>query len=798
MNILDKDVFVDNMLKKVKWLNDVDLSDFFSRLNGETEQIFSSIYNSVFINKVSDINNSVLNGLLSVFLSSDEDLVNAWIVDQIVDEIPESRKIVDNLQKMNLENNNWMDVKIEFDQNYLDCASFSIIRNSEKTLFELFTTNEGIEELAKKDVLSSLSDKLTNKELWSLDLLIKKLKVLDYDINDKNIEVEVNNTIERFIYGNLRNQIKPLKLSNKPNGIINDLIIKLNDFIVQEYPAKGWGFLLEIVDIDLDNKIIYVKWNEWIIQDTIQKNWIIENIKSENEALFEEQLLSIQDMNIETTDIEYLDILQQNFIQFLRESKIGTQYYTTATVKDFSFLQKSLLLSVPNEQSYFTFDKQLADSELAKSKKNLYFPAIKFFYCVDSKNKGNTETKKEKSLNSKSKVINSSVFLPIDKTKNLDTFYSLESRKKEYIIEVIESGKNMAILWNRGLWKTHLLQALANYFTAENMSVLYTTWDKFCSEYRSLWKKAKNKDKGDFYKEINSFLDGFDWVDILFLDWIDTLGGRGKTNTQDILKRIILKYPKMKVVFSSKTAFKDIPWMRKKITMDKTVYSEPSTIFDEIFNLNLVVLPELWSDKLFQIAQDQWKDFLNKKNNLFLPKELPRWILHLLAKKINPSLYNQIFESIALNLPEDYSIENISYIIQNFVSEKINPEPNEIIDIVIDSIFNKWNSLFEIMWLSWVGVDIDLWDKNELKSRLQWPIKAESFEWLVVRLCVFYVKQKYPKKSFTDISKYFNWRTNCGTLYNEARDWIFTCKEIDVIIEKEIREYKFNNYWIKE
>ena len=131
---------------------------------------------------------------------------------------------------------------------------------------------------------------------------------------------------------------------------------------------------------------------------------------------------------------------------------------------------------------------------------------------------------------------------------------------------------------------------------------------------------------------------------------------------------------------------------------------------------------------------------MNKKNNLFLPKELPEWVINLLSRKINPSLYEQIFTSLDLNLSQDYSVSHISAIVQNFVSEKIQPEPDEIINIVINSILDEWNGLSEVIGLKNMHIDISLWDKQEILRRLQWPIKADSLESIVVRLAIFFIK----------------------------------------------------------
>lgn len=796
MEIVDKNLFVNNLLEKTHNSDDVQLSEYFSNLNWNTEKLFSNIYDVVFLDKLCDINKSTLNGLLSLFLTKEEDdIVNSWITKQIIEEVPATEQVIASLQKLNIANNNKENTQINFEENYLDIQSFGVIQKSQKTLFDLFTTESWTQELAKKNMQTSLLWKLSDKELEVLNPILEKLNILEYDVSNKNIVVNVSNLFERFILGSFRNYLYPLKLSNNPDKTICEIMNKLNEYITNNYISKDWDPLLEVIDIN-DN-IVYIKWSHQMINNIDDQNSIIKHMK--NEILWDlEQEYFSKEISFKSIDWAYLEFLNSYFIRFLRESKIDSSYHDISTVQDFSFQKKSLFLEVPDETAYSIFDTQLSNSDLAKKKMKIFFPDFQFFYRLWwTKKEQKSESKDKNIIKNKSKITNSYVSIPLNQTKTLDTFYSLDKNKVQSIIDLLKSGKNIAINGSHGLWKTHLVQAIANTLSSTE-NVLYTTWDKFCNEYWTLWRNSSGKSKDVFYKGMASFLDSFEWTDILIIDWIDALGWTGKANTQDVLKKIVLKNPDMKLIFTSRTAFKDIPWMKKKITMDKTTYTEPSTLFDEIFYLNLIVLPELKSESLSQIVQDQWKTFLNKKSNLFLPKELPEWVVNLLSKKVNPSLYEQIFTSLDLNLSQDCSVSHISTIVQNFVSEKIQPEPDEIISVVIDSILDEWNGLSEIIWLKNMQIDVSLWDKQEILKRLQWPIKTDSLESIVVRLAIFFVKQHYPKKTFTDIWMYFNGRNNCGVFYKETLDWIMVCKGIDSIIEKNIQTYLFKMYWIND
>lgn len=168
----------------------------------------------------------------------------------------------------------------------------------------------------------------------------------------------------------------------------------------------------------------------------------------------------------------------------------------------------------------------------------------------------------------------------------------------------------------------------------------------------------------------------------------------------------------MRLVITSKMEIKNIPWKKKHKSADGAVGFESSNLFQEIKNLNLVMLQSPAKENSEKIIQDQWKRFLNKKNDLFLPMELPVGVVNFLSKKINPSLYEQIFESIKLNSSSNFSCEELFKIIQSLVSEKIRPDPEEIIEIIIDSFANNGKDISKHIAL---GTDITLWEKKEIE-----------------------------------------------------------------------------------
>ena len=476
-------------------------------------------------------------------------------------------------------------------------------------------------------------------------------------------------------------------------------------------------------------------------------------------------------------------------------------------IQAIDLVAKKIILNGYNEQGVKKFDDRLCTNDVAKAKIRDIFPGLNIEYEVimlPSRKPDQGENRLEKNKNTPKKIwaVRPPVALPIDRSKTFENLYTLESKKIQWILELLNAGKHIALTGVSGSGKTHFTQAIANELGSK-IHVVYTTWDNFCHKYWNhvRWLiEAKNNQANAQWK---SFEEQFNTIDLLIIDDIEALWGKGKSSTQYLLQKIVRRHPEMRLIITSKIPFKDIPWMKKTPTEDGPSGSEVSSIFEEIRNLNLIMTTKPEEDISRKVAQTQWELFLQRKGDMFLPKQLPAEILDLLSRRVNQSFYEQIFEAIRMEC-RDFSYssyESIFDIIHNFVSKKIKPDPEEIIDVIIDSLLEEGSELGWLMGLKTKGIDVSLYDKKEIRQRLNGAVsfrKSNSLESIVLRLCVYFIRQ-YLNIPFADIWGCFNGKTTCNAIFKDTADRLTdpNAQRIREIIFSKIQDFLNRAYGIK-
>lgn len=612
--------------------------------------------------------------------------------------------------------------------------------------------------------------------------------IIKPNIEDSKIEFEENYADKEPLKTMRNSQVTLFELLTTENWqkefakkyLISNIEWKLKNFSNELFFIKNFLNTIEISGYNIEENKIHVN----ITNNTdMFILWTIRNhIKP---------LEIINDSNVEINNVEKIwadfnDFIKNYFSRCLHESWM-TNILNHCKVIEISLNPRRIELGISNKNMCEKIDEQLSNSKVRQ-----FFPNFNIFYRIENVDiKDNTENTfiatQPKSLNT-----NCPVSKKIDETKTIDNFYSLEEHQVQSIIELIKEWKNIAIYWPIGSWKTHFAQALKNIFKSEK-NVVYTTWEKFCSVFWDLarnykWENIQNKDKNK-----NNFLDTFGGINILIIDWIDALWWETRWSTQNILKQILTKNPEMRLIITSKKIFNEIPRTKKHKTADGAVWYESSSLLEEIPNLNLAILQSSEKDRSKKIIENQRKLFLEKKNDLFLPRELPVGVVNFLSRKINPSIYGQIFESIKLNLGKDFSCDNIFKIIQNLVSEKIRPEPEEIIEIIVDSFANNWDMISKYINLE---TDITLRSKKDIEERLNSDRKNNHLKNILVSFCVFFIKQSFPKKTFSEIWIYFGNRKDCSKLYNDAFEILSNRKSLNSIFEWNIKDFLLKTYGV--
>jgi hypothetical protein len=72
--------------------------------------------------------------------------------------------------------------KLEFEEKYTETQLMRDIKNSQTSLFDLFTTRNGQAELGKSQIISILKNKLPTEKFVFIQNILKKINILSYDM----------------------------------------------------------------------------------------------------------------------------------------------------------------------------------------------------------------------------------------------------------------------------------------------------------------------------------------------------------------------------------------------------------------------------------------------------------------------------------------------------------------------------------------------------------------------------------------------------------------------------------------
>ena len=95
--------------------------------------------------------------------------------------IPEIKQLFNNINHL-LKQPTVESPKLEFEENYTETQLMRDIKNSQVSLFDLFTTKKGQTELVKGHIISVLKNKLPTETFVFLQNILKKINVLSYDM----------------------------------------------------------------------------------------------------------------------------------------------------------------------------------------------------------------------------------------------------------------------------------------------------------------------------------------------------------------------------------------------------------------------------------------------------------------------------------------------------------------------------------------------------------------------------------------------------------------------------------------
>ena len=119
------------------------------------------------------------------------------------------------------------------------------------------------------------------------------------------------------------------------------------------------------------------------------------------------------------------------------------------------------------------------------------------------------------------------------------------------------------IYGNRGLGKTHLMQAIGNYIVKNtNKRVLYVTSDQFINDFLGLNKKDKDGTNFDY---VDLFKDKYRNIDVLIIDDIQFLGNAPKTQNEFFHTFNTLYDDKKQIIISSDSSPDDLKHLEDRL-----------------------------------------------------------------------------------------------------------------------------------------------------------------------------------------------------------------------------------------
>jgi len=295
------------------------------------------------------------------------------------------------------------------------------------------------------------------------------------------------------------------------------------------------------------------------------------------------------------------------------------------------------------------------------------------------------------------------------------------------------------IYWDVWLWKTHLLQATWNAILnkLKNKNVVYTTADKFITEYVSAVKKRNVERLRNKYKDI----------DVLIIDDVQFLAK--KEQTQNELYNIfnLLYDTNKQIIISWDRAPKELtslePRLRSRFEWGITV-----DIWTPDFETRLAILQEKSREKEFLIPQDV-AEFIaaNVTENI---REL-EWVLNQMIAEYELTWKIPELNRIAARL------KKLSYTTDILWSTRtVNNNVTTIRSY--EDIIDKVSAHF---WIEKEGI---LWDSRKK-------------EFMTPRQVSMYLLKTKMNYTYERIWNIFSWRNHAAVLYS--------CKKLDRLLKKD-------------
>jgi len=301
-----------------------------------------------------------------------------------------------------------------------------------------------------------------------------------------------------------------------------------------------------------------------------------------------------------------------------------------------------------------------------------------------------------------------------------------------------KSYNPLYIYWEVGLWKTHLLQATGNKILGKfkGKKVLYTTADKFITEYVAAVKKRSVERLREKYREI----------DVLIIDDVQFLAR--KEQTQNELYNIFnLLYDSSKqIIISWDRAPKELtelePRLRSRFEWGITV-----DIWRPDFETRLAIIQEKSREREFLIPQDVCEFIAaNVTENV---REL-EWVLNQLLAEYELTGNTPSLSRVAAKLKQ------LSY-----TSDLLWAPKNTINKVQIKSYEDIIDAVSSHFWIE--------------KEGILWPNRKKEF--MIPRQVSMYLLKTKMNYTYQRIGNIFDGRNHAAVLYS--------CNKLGKLLQKD-------------
>lgn len=369
---------------------------------------------------------------------------------------------------------------------------------------------------------------------------------------------------------------------------------------------------------------------------------------------------------------------------------------------------------------------------------------------------------------------------------------SYDGNQKEILKNLLTTQENNLFIWsNDNLGKSHLIQAVLKKIAEEwsEKKIVYTTGSKLYKEIQNRFSEDRKELVQSKKDKIHQFVHAFSGVDILVIDDVDTISAWSKS-THDVINQLYT-FQWVQIVMLSKFPPAQIQRHTKYALQEGWSDIVPISLAEK-FSPLLMEMPLVDTPVRKKIARDIWEK--NALPNIFFTPELVSWIINFMSEQVSPRMYQQLVKSIMINTSWDkVEISQKMYeIIENMTGEIIIPQKDEIVDVIIEEFnLDDIKKYFDVARMTgWMYPDIQ--KKNIYTDKY---VLSDSIEWVVLRLCIYFIKKYYPKESLETIGEKFN-RSNASILYKEAKDRLKDEKKLEIFLDNQIKTFLKKKYWL--